>query len=304
MTRRLAQQFVIIACALALLVFPLAPVVDGTVAASTNAFHWGRKQSEFRVKAGNNVNGGWNSLLRTAISQWNKSDVVTIKESSGRSNPQNCRETVGRIEVCSGNYGKSEGWLGLTRLFFRRGHIEAATVQMNDSYFQDSSSQYFNQDARRHTICHELGHAIGLDHVDTRSCMNNSQYAVFNYIKPINKDFRQLARIYKHKDSVQTVKGKQKKDKKKKDRKKRKNQKDGKNKKSKRDKKKERRKKRKERRQKLRERRRAARASSAGFFDPTALPSVPSGLVGDETVTIESLDDGRTIVSFITWADD
>ena len=84
---------------------------------------------------------------------------------------------------------------------------------MNDSFF-DTGSQYNNDAARRHTMCHEIGHTTGLDHVSTNSCMNDSQDAVFNNLHPINKDFNQLARIYNHTDSTTTVAGAQKKDKK------------------------------------------------------------------------------------------
>jgi hypothetical protein len=169
--------------------------------------------------------------------------------------------------------------LGLTRLYFndRGDHIEAATVQMNDSFF-DTNSEYNNDAARRHTMCHELGHTPGLDHVGTNSCMNDSQFAVFNNLHPINKDFNQLARIYGHEDSTTTVAGAQKKDKKKK-------KKSGK----------------RNKRSAKRDRKRS-RAESDGFFSPTSLPSAPSGLAGSETMTVESTDDGRKVVTFITWA--
>lgn len=310
MTRRLAQQFIIVVCALALMIVPLASIAPTSASNEpSGSFHWGRKPSQFTVQAGNNVSGNWDSLLRTAISQWNKGDAVTIKEVSGGTNAQNCNERTGRIEVCSGMYGTQVGWLGLTRLFFNRGgdHVEAATVQMNNSFFDQRDGQYNDDDARRHTICHEMGHAIGLGHVDSKSCMNNSQYAVFHYIKPINKDYRHLERIYRHKDSTTTVDGKQKKDKKdKKDRKGKKDRKHKKDRKGKkhrdRDRKQSDKDERRERRERKRERRRDARSDS--FFDPTSLPAVPSGLEGDETVTVENLEDGRTVVSFITWAEE
>jgi hypothetical protein len=167
-------------------------------------------------------------------------------------------------------------------------------VQMNDS-FLDTNSQYSNEAARRHTLCHELGHTPGLDHVSTKSCMNDSQQAVFNNLAPINKDFRQLERIYKHKDSTTTVSGKQKKQKQ-----------DSKGKKNRNAEKNEKKENRKRARERLRERKRARneRAGSESFFDPTALPSVPSGLDAGETVMVETLDDGRRVVSFITWADE
>jgi hypothetical protein len=47
----------------------------------------------------------------------------------------------------------------------------------------------------------------------------------------------------------------------------------------------------------------SARSDGTDFFDPTSLPSVPSGLDGPETVTIQTLDDGGQIVTFITWVE-
>ena len=170
----------------------------------------------------------------------------------------------------------------MTRLYFNQSgdHIEAATVQMNDSFF-DTASQYNNDAARRHTMCHELGHTPGLDHVSTSSCMNDSQSAVFNNLHPINKDFNQLARIYNHTDSTTTVAGAQAKDKK--DNKKKSDKKS---------------------RKKRNRNRRQSRAQSEGFFSPTSSPSAPNGLNGSETMTVESNEDGRKVVTFITWAEE
>jgi hypothetical protein len=175
------------------------------------------------------------------------------------------------VQVCNADYSKSGGWLGLTQLHFKDGHINEATLQLNDAYFDEKGGVYNSDAARQHTICHELGHTMGLDHVDTDSCMNDSQNAVFHNLDPIKKDFRQLKHIYHHKDSTTTVASVNKKDKNK-DRK----NKDKKN----------------------------RHTSSEGFFSPTSLPSVPSGLVGPETETVQTLPDGRKVVTFITWADE
>ncbi|MGH8009413.1 MAG: hypothetical protein ACREQ3_20675, partial [Candidatus Binatia bacterium] len=212
------------------------------------------------------------------------------------------------VQACTWHYGTQQGWLGLTRLYFNNGgdHVEAATVQMNDSFF-DGNGQYNSDAARRHTLCHELGHTPGLDHVSTNSCMNDSQQAVFNNTQPNNRDFRDLERIYGHKDSTSTVAGKQKKQKNKgkKDRKRKQKDKD----KDKKDRKdrdrdhnRDRDRDRDKKRDRDRKRDRKDRAGSESFFDPTSLPSVPSGLDETETVTVERLDDGRKVVSFITWA--
>jgi hypothetical protein len=255
------------AFAVALLLAPLATVAPSE-AAPSGGFHWARKSSQFTLRVGSNLSGRWPSILKRVVADWNKGSTVTFRIVSGRTNPQECRPVTGRVETCNWPYGTQEGWLGLTRLYFntRGDHIEAATVQMNDSFF-DTNSGYNSDAARRHTMCHELGHTPGLDHVSTNSCMNDSQFAVFNNLHPIKKDYNQLARIYSHKDSTTTVAGSKKK---------------------------------KSSRQRDPTR---STGQSEGFFSPTSLPAAPSGLEGSETMTVETTDDGRKVVTFITWAE-
>src|SRR5215213_11179733 len=178
----------------ALLLAPLA-IVAPTAASETGDFHWARKSPQFTLQVGSDLDGPWPSILKQAVTDWNKSETVTLRIVAGGTGAQECHPVTGRVEVCNWRYGTQEGWLGLTRLYFddRGDHIEAATVQLNDSFF-DTASEYNNDAARQHTMCHELGHTPGLDHVDTDSCMNDSQDAVFHQVVPTNKDFNQLAR--------------------------------------------------------------------------------------------------------------
>jgi hypothetical protein len=262
-TRRLAQQIVVAAFVVALLLAPLAASLSPTAATpNTGTFHWARQSSQFTLQVGSNLDGPWPGILRDVVSDWNSSETVTFSIVGGGTNPQECRPNTGRVEVCNWRYGTQVGWLGLTRLYFNAtgDHVESATVQMNDSFF-DTASEYNNDAARRHTMCHEIGHTAGLDHVSTESCMNDSQLAVFNNLQPINKDFNQLERIYGHSDSTSTVAGgqtKEKKNKKTKDKKKS-GKKNGK-------------------------RNRRTR-------DPRS-----------ESVTVETTAEGRKVVTFITWA--
>jgi hypothetical protein len=250
--RKFGELVVFGLLAMLLVVVPVASSVADTSAAS---YHWARKKSHFTLQVGDNLSGDWNSYLRRGLADWNKNGTVALDKVGGQTSPQKCNPTTGRVEVCNWPYGTQEGWLGLTQLYFNKqgDHIDAATLQLNDSYF-DSSSQYNNDAARRHTMCHELGHTMGLDHVDTNSCMNNSQYAVFHYVQPTRKDFRQLQKIYNHKDKEATVS--------------------------------------------------SASVTSEGFTASTSLPTAPSEGATDETVTVQKLDDGRTVVTFITWAKD
>jgi hypothetical protein len=295
-TRKLASQLVLAVFALALMLAPVATVLATNVG---SGYHWGRKTSQFTLQVGDNVGGGWDKFLSDALKDWNKNGTVTLKEVGGKTGTQNCNPTEGMVEVCNFNYGTQQGWLGLTRLFFndKGDHVDSATVQLNDSFFEQNNGQYNSDAARRHTICHELGHTIGLDHVGNGSCMNDSPSAVFNNLKPINKDFNELERIYDHKDSSVTVGGTQKKQKNKKQKDKKQNEKgdEKKNKKNKQDKGDDKDNKRKKHRK---------RTTAESFFDPTSLPAVPSGLDSAETEIVQTLDDGGTVITFITWAEE
>ena len=272
MSRRLAQSLVIAGLAAAMVLGPLIATLAGP-----SGYHWARKQPQFILQAGDNVDGVWDGMLQRAVSDWNKGDTVTFRIVGGGTGPQECRSVTGRVEVCNWPYGTQEGWLGLARLYFddRGDHIEAVTVQMNDSFFA-TNSQYNNDAARRHTMCHELGHAAGLDHTSSGSCLNDSQYAVFNQLVPTKKDFKQLERIYSHTDSTTTVAGKQKKSKK--DEPKDKKGKGGKN------------------HRKRRQDDQRMRNQHAG------VERINTERAASETMMIETLPDGRKVVNFITWA--
>ena len=270
MSRRLVQYLVIAGLAAALVLGPLTVTL-------ASGYHWARQQSQFTLLLGDDVDGVWDGVLQRAVSDWNKGDTVTFQIVGGGTGPQECRPNTGRVEVCNWRYGTQEGWLGLTRLYFDASgeHIEAATVQMNDSFF-DTNSQYNNDPARQHTMCHELGHTPGLDHIDTSSCMNDSQYAVFNQLVPINKDFNQLERIYSHSDSTTTVAGTQKKD----------NDENRKKKKGRSDKRD----------------RKGHRNGRRDRHQHAGVERIRSEGSASETVTIETLPDGQMVVTFITWA--
>jgi hypothetical protein len=111
-----------------------------------------------------------------------------------------CNPINKKIHVCSANYGPN-GWFGLATVFVSNGHIARATTQVNDFYFAGS---FDNNVARRHVLCQEVGHTLGLDHIHgTGSCMDDDNDTLNNpsYQQPNGHDYAQLSSIYSHTDS-------------------------------------------------------------------------------------------------------
>ena len=79
-----------------------------------STYHWQRTTAQITPPVGDNVSSQWDSYLRTAVSDWNRSVYIESPVVTGQSNPRNCRPTAGRIEVCNASYGNT-GWLGIAR---------------------------------------------------------------------------------------------------------------------------------------------------------------------------------------------
>ena len=194
------------ACAGAFLLVAAAGCSNGpseeTVAATEGAshswsyFHWAKAGTgELALPLGDNVSGTWDGYLRDVAGDWSRSSVIELNLASGLGGTS-CRANEGRIEVCNRKYGRN-GWLGLAQVWLSNGHIVRATAKVNDTYF--ALTQYNTPNARRHVLCQEVGHTLGLDHVDDASCMND--HGGINdlaYISPNDHDYQQLETIYAH----------------------------------------------------------------------------------------------------------
>jgi hypothetical protein len=183
---------------------------------SWNGYHWNtdsRQTIKYPLRVGDNVSASWDAILAVASADWNKS-VIKNKVVPGSTNT-NCDPVAGKTEVCSGLYGET-GWLGLTQLWLSadgQNHITQATVRVNDTYLGQAP---FNANAwKTQTLCHEMGHAYGLDHQDNTfenvnlgSCLDltndpdGSLLSQLNNTHPNQHDYDVIKAVYNHKHTT------------------------------------------------------------------------------------------------------
>jgi len=169
-------------------------------------YHWARTANPFTVKLGDNVSGSWDTMLKNTVSpDWSLSTVLNTNVVAGGTTGATCDPTLGRVEVCSSNYGNT-GWLGVAQIWTYLGskHIAQGTVKNNDFYFGSSSYQYNNGAEMQHVICQEVGHTLGLDHqsesgASLNTCMDyyhNTSSTDTKSTHPNEGDYDQLLCIY------------------------------------------------------------------------------------------------------------
>ena len=72
-----------------------------------------------------------------------------------------CPRSMDAIRVCDNDYGKT-GWAGFeVAVSNNDGFIQMSLVRINTHYLKSTNLVY-----NRYVMCHELGHAFGLDHQD------------------------------------------------------------------------------------------------------------------------------------------
>ena len=187
-----------------------ALLIGGPVLASHswNDYHWARSGTEISPPIGDNVSSVWDSYLRVAVDDWNRSGVIQSALVAGQSNPRNCRPNAGRIEVCNHTYGQT-GWLGIAQIWLSGGHISQGVTKLNDTYF--NTARYNTPAWRALVTCQEIGHDYGLGHQDedfstdaTTSCMDYTNVPEGNE-HPDAHDYAQLDLIYGHADAAAAV---------------------------------------------------------------------------------------------------
>ncbi len=140
-----------------------AALPSNALTQSWNNYRWART-GPLDIGVGDNVGAGWDNYLRSAATSWTAAKNIDYTVTSGATNASACKAVYGGVQVCNGNYG-STGWLGYTTVWQAGGFIVQATVKLNDFYFNQAN---YNTSAwRMMTMCQELGHSLGLDHINT-----------------------------------------------------------------------------------------------------------------------------------------
>lgn len=168
---------------------------------SWGGYHWARTANPFPLQLGDNMSSAWDVHLGASMADWNSgpSTVLALNTVSG-SGGKNCKASAGRVEVCNGRYGFN-GWLGLAQIWISGTHIVQGVAKMNDSYLASGS---YDETARRHVLCQEVGHTFGLDHqdesgADLNTCMDYSDS--LGNPSPGDHDFDVLRTVYSHTDA-------------------------------------------------------------------------------------------------------
>lgn len=186
-------------------------VLTSEVAYATHSwggYHWARTANPFLLKLGDNVSSAWDAHLALTSNDWSASSVLDTLVVAGGTNSKNCKPVNGRVEVCSGGYGRN-GWLGIASIWTAGGHIVQGVVKMNDTYFK--TAQYNTPAWRNLVLCQEVGHTLGLDHQDEDfynvplgTCMDYSADPTLNQ-HPNAHDYEMLETIYAHMDTTTTL---------------------------------------------------------------------------------------------------
>lgn len=189
-----------ITSALVAVAFTAAPATAGH---SWNGYHWSANSypldlhpinslgSTFRDQGvATDVNADWNRSVKFANDQrFGNNDAGTR---------QNCPYPSGSFRMCNYNWGAT-GWAGLAQIRLNGNHIVEGRARVNDYY--GSSYNY-----RRHVLCQEVGHVLGLDHQanGNASCMDDSS-AGWDNLRPNDHDYEQLLRIYDHRHGTLAI---------------------------------------------------------------------------------------------------
>lgn len=110
----------------------------------------------------NNLEEKWQPFFERSIEDWDNGDpdVLTFNVRKPVWHDPGCEPRNGVLKVCSGDYGETD-WIGVNHAVIHSNFILSSVAIMNDFHLDAMSDA-----AKQNTMCHEIGHGLGLGHWD------------------------------------------------------------------------------------------------------------------------------------------
>jgi len=144
----------------------LIPALDNSdlydPSSGKNAPHWPENGNGLRVTIINALSNDWQTTFSLATADWmfGDPDAIEITEERGTPDPK-CEAPDGKVIVCNGNYGDTK-YRGINEgILNPRGQMVSSSARMNEYYLLN-----MGKEAWQYTMCHEIGHTLGLGHTD------------------------------------------------------------------------------------------------------------------------------------------
>eukprot|EP00804_Cyclotella_cryptica_P011380 CCRYP_016040-RA/>CCRYP_016040-RA protein AED:0.20 eAED:0.20 QI:569/1/1/1/1/1/4/251/533 len=163
------------------------------------------KYSGLTLQVLNNLDesSDWIQYFQTALSDWDNGtpDAVNLYLRTTSYDPD-CRAVRKAMKVCNGNYGPTD-WRGINQILLQDDFIITSLAKMNDYYLEGT-----NMAQKQYTMCHEMGHGLGLGHTDENfynrdlgNCMDYTERPQ-NNMHPDESNFKTLEQLYGNVDGT------------------------------------------------------------------------------------------------------